>query len=323
MAEKHAFSFQPLLFALLGALFCFLIVQGNELNFCTTEGCNLYHDMTVAGISMWWIGLASFAVLACLALLAPPAFGRFVSGLMLFGDCGLLTLMSITAPCVNCLMVAVLFALTYRAFRKAQAQAHAKTLHTSLLLCLWGILFCINAGTVVRSELGSWAISGNEDARVHLYFSPSCPHCRDALQFYAGSVETAFYPIKDDADDIYRIHAMEQALAQGLNIEEALRAAQNAQKWESWLHLHPQILLLNLRLLRNKAHVFLAGSHGVPFLEYHGLPSLVSKELRKMRRQSQAAEQKPAPTPTLTPQGLPPELLVPEASQCTGATPCP
>ncbi|MBO4336240.1 MAG: hypothetical protein J5846_10500 [Desulfovibrio sp.] len=326
MPEKHAFSFQPLLFAVLGALFCFLSIQGNEVNFCTTAGCSLYHDLTIAGISMWWIGFGSFLLLACLALLAHPTLGLFIAGLMLLCDIGLLALMSVTAPCQNCLVVAICFALTFRAFRKAKALAKGKTgpAGTSWLLVLWLIGFCFNCGAVLRSELGSWPILGeSQEARVHLYFSPSCPHCRDAVNYYAGSVETAFYPVKEDDDDIYRIHAMQKALASGLNIEEALKAAQNAEKWSSLLDFHPAILLLNLRLLRNKAHVFLAGSKGVPFLEYRGMPSLIAKELRQKRAAFEKHEE-PQEPPSLAPssQNLPPELA-PAAEQCTGLTPCP
>lgn len=328
MPEKHAFFFQPLFFALLGAVFCFLSVQGNEVNFCTTAGCNLYHDVTIANISMWWIGLGSFCFLACLALLSHPALGLFCSALMLLADIGLLLLMSITAPCVNCLVVAIFFALTFRAFRKAHALASGRTgpSGTSWLLALWLIFFCINFGAVLRSELGSWAISGdNQEARVHLYFSPSCPHCQDAVSYYAGNVETAFYPVKEDADDIYRIHAMQEALSSGMNIEEALKAAQNAKKWEMWLDFHPEILLLNLRILRNKAHVFLAGSQGVPFFEYRGMPAFVVKDLRQKRHAletPQSSPEIPVQRPSFSPD-LPLELGNPTTEQCTGTSPCP
>ena len=79
-------------------------------------------------------------------------------------------------------------------------------------------------------------------------------------------------------------------------------------------------LLLRLRMLRNKAHVFMAGSQTVPFFEYHGLPAMLKKGTK------QQAGQAPLPlTPTLPPATGSAELpLDPQvAGQCSGTTPCP
>ena len=62
---------------LLAAAFCVWSAFGNDVNFCVTAGCSLYQDFTVGGVSLWWLGTGSFALLALLALLGPPPRGVF------------------------------------------------------------------------------------------------------------------------------------------------------------------------------------------------------------------------------------------------------
>lgn len=105
---------------LLAAAFCVWSAFGNDVNFCVTAGCSLYQDFTVGGVSLWWLGTGTFALLALLALLGAAAAGRLLAGLALLGDICLLLLMALTAPCVSCLVVAVFFALSYLGFRQAE-----------------------------------------------------------------------------------------------------------------------------------------------------------------------------------------------------------
>ena len=77
--------------------------------------------------------------------------------------------MSVTAPCVSCLIVAALFALIYAGFRQA---AHAASRSgqssdkpgRSVLLLAWGLLFIVNVGTALRTQADVWPITddGNE-----------------------------------------------------------------------------------------------------------------------------------------------------------------
>mgnify|MGYP000972099112 FL=1 len=112
--------------ALLAAAFCFWSAAGNDLGLCVTGGCALYQDATVAGVSLWWVGSGVFLLLGLLALLGAAGLGRALSALALLADTALLLLMALTAPCSNCLVVAVFFALLYRSFRKT-ALSRART----------------------------------------------------------------------------------------------------------------------------------------------------------------------------------------------------
>ena len=58
---------------LLAAAFCVWSAFGNDVNFCVTAGCSLYQDFTVGGVSLWWLGTGTFALLALLALLGADA----------------------------------------------------------------------------------------------------------------------------------------------------------------------------------------------------------------------------------------------------------
>lgn len=322
----------PLLMALLGLAFCVWSAFGNDINFCITAGCTLYQDVTVAGVSMWWIGAGVFGFLGTLALAGAAGIGRFCAALALLGDICLLALLAATAPCLLCLIVAIFFALTYRAFRRtgqtpAGLGRPATNSGTSMLLVVWTVLFIVNAGAVVRSESGVWPLLGDEeDAAVHLYFSPSCPSCREAVEALSGRVDVAFYPLAESEIDVHKVRAMEDLLDTGLSMADALADVQNIAEPEGlWGKIRPEQWFLRLRLLRNKAHVFGSGSNKVPFVEYRGLPASLAKVATPRKAQPEAT-----PKPKLEPvlpgapldDKLPVELAPLTNGHCPGNKPC-
>ncbi|WP_022656285.1 hypothetical protein [uncultured Desulfovibrio sp.] len=341
----------PLCIALLAAAFCIWSAFGNGVNFCVTAGCSLYQDFTVGGISLWWLGTGTFAVLALLALLGAAAPGRLLAGLALLGDICLLLLMALTAPCVSCLVVAVFFVLTYLGFRHAeQGQARGRGIQPrrSPLLLLWILLFTVNVGTVTRSQTAIWPIAEGDEATVRMFFSPSCPSCREGIDILSGHVDVAFYPLAENDSDVYRVAQMRRLLDTGMNLAEALGQSQNVPPARGFAALSPDLLWLRFRMLRNKAHVFSAGAQTVPFFEYHGLPSILIKQQARQNRQlagsaSNRTDMLAPPSPSQsrdTPSsardgqtGSQPEVqngqdaalpLTPQvAGQCRGTTPCP
>ena len=346
----------PLCIALLAAAFCIWSAFGNDVNFCVTAGCSLYQDFTVGGISLWWLGTGTFAVLALLALLGAAAPGRLLAGLALLGDICLLLLMALTAPCVSCLVVAVFFALTYLGFRQAeQGQARGRGIQPrrSALLLVWVLLFTVNVGAVARSQTAIWPITeGDDEATVRMFFSPSCPSCREGIDILSGHVDVAFYPLAENDSDVYRVAQMRRLLDTGMNLAEALGQSQNVTPPRGLAALSPDLLWLRFRMLRNKAHVFSAGAQTVPFFEYHGLPSMLVKQQARQNRQPAGSASNrtdrrtdiPAPPPPAQSQETPSSArddqtggqpgaqdgqdaalpLDPQvAGQCGGAAPCP
>ncbi|MDE7064725.1 MAG: hypothetical protein K2O70_04550, partial [Desulfovibrionaceae bacterium] len=286
-------------------------------NLCVTAGCSLFQDFTVAGVSMWWFGAAAFTLLCILSLVGSVTLGVVAAGLCLFLDVLLLVLMLLTVPCVGCLFAALLFALSYMAFRHG-ATPRDKETGRSVLLWIWLGLFLINVGAVVRAQAGSWAMRGPEDASVRMYFSPSCSVCREGVNALSGRVNVAFYPVAENSEDVLRIAAMIRGLEDGNSMSEALKAAQKEHATAGFLEGYsPDMLLLRFRLLCNKAHIFASGGQSVPFFEYHGLPSSLTEPA------GQRAARSPASSQQSTDYTLPIEPDV--AGSCGGpnAAPCP
>lgn len=308
----------PLLVGVLGAAFCIWSASGNAINLCVTAGCSLFQDFTVAGVSMWWFGAAAFTLLCVLSLVGSAALGVVAAGLCLFLDALLLVLMLLTVPCVGCLFAALLFALSYMAFRHG-ATPRDKETGRSILLWIWLGLFLVNVGAVVRAEVGTWAMHGPEDASVRMYFSPSCSVCREGVNSLSGRVNVAFYPVAENSEDVLRIAAMIRGLEDGNSMSEALKAAQKENATAGFLEGYsPDMLLLRFRLLCNKAHIFASGGQSVPFFEYHGLPSSLAEPA------GQRAARPPVPSQQQsTDYTLPIEPDV--AGSCGGANaaPCP
>ena len=325
MKQAYGIPGGALASAFLGMLFCLWTALGNEVAFCVTAGCSLYQDLVIAGLSLWWIGAAAFAALLCLALLGAVPAGHRLAGLILLADVLLLLLMALTAPCVSCLVVACFFALTYWLFGRAlhRDQRHAARL--PLLLAVWLVLFVVNAGQVLRLQGDVWAVSENPDqATVRMFFSPSCAACREGINLLSGSVDVAFCPVAENDADVARVERMLALLEEGRSLREAVAGCQDVDEPGPWAFLHPGQWGLRLRLQRNRAHIFSAGSRTVPFFEYRGLPAMLRKQAQPpapARTGEPVIRFSPATGPAFPDAGLPLEPQV--AGQCGGPAPCP
>ena len=320
MKKSRAILVGPFIFSILGIIFCVWSALGNEVNFCVTAGCTLYQDFNIGGLSMWWIGTGAFTLLAACALFGQADSGRVLGAVFLTGDICLLVLMAFTAPCVSCLVVAFLFALCYWFFRRhATLPSSASAFSSSCLLLVWLAFFIINVGQAARSQIDIWPILDESgEARGRMFFSPSCRFCIEGINLLAGNVRMAFYPVAENDEDVFRILKIRELLAEGDNLAEAIVKSENTPVPGFFASLFPDILLLKFRLLCNKAHVFAAGSRGVPFFEYLGLPPEIRKRIEEPDSSSQLTL--PEKTPKTGNAALPPELL---DGQCTGNEPCP
>lgn len=324
MKRPHQLFPGILSIAVLAAAFCIWSAFGNEVNICVTSGCALFQDTAIAGISLWWAGGVTFTALAAAALMGAAQLGLVLAGLALLGDICLLLLMAVTAPCVSCLIVASLFAIIYSCFRHAAHNSRSplpgEKPGRSLLLFLWGLLFIVNAGTALRTQADVWPITDNgNEASVRMFFSPSCPSCQEGIALLSGHVDVAFYPLAENEADIYRVARMQRLLDNGVSLADAVAKSQDVTAQSTMAATAPDMLLLRLRMLRNKAHVFMAGSQTVPFFEYHGLPSMLKKTARQPAGQAQAPAAQTPPSP-IGSADLP---LDPQVSgQCSGTTPC-
>ncbi len=261
----------PLLTSLLGLVFCAWSASGNAL-LCFSQGCALSQDMSIGGLSLWWIGCAAFGTLTLLSMSGRPWLGMLVAGLCLLLDILLLLLMLITTPCTNCLIVALFFALTYMAFR--YTGKGDEVMRRSWLVLFWSVFFIGNCTALFALQVESWPMYGAEKASIRLYFSPSCTSCREAVVALANNPDVAFYPVAEKPEDIQTIAIMLDGLSTGDNMAQALdRALQSAPDAVP----NAPSYLLHFRMYCNEAYVWNAGSPVVPFIEYHGLPTFLSK----------------------------------------------
>ncbi len=302
----------PLLCALLGLAFCAWYAWGNSIELCLTAGCEVSSDMTIGGVSLWWYGCTAFALLTIASFSGRPGLGVFVSGMCLLADILLLLVMLTTAPCSSCLVVALLFALTFLSFRYADTSQEKRS--RSYLWYFWLILFVINAGAVVRESFDPWSIQAptSGESTVNLYFSPSCPSCADAVKAFEGNAQVAYYPVTENENDALLIAHMLSHMEKGKSLVQALNEVRGTTvTGQSPLNIFTEISL-QFNLMKNKGHVLASGSSVIPFIEYKGLPAFL-------------VPKKPTPKPTAvvqeqsTPASISVPPVAPPVSSQTGA----
>ena len=262
----------PLVPALLGLLFCIWNTIDAVSVPCFTLGCSIQHSFTLAGISLWRIGACSFALLTLCALAGFLAAGRLLAGAMLICDSALLLLMTASAPCLSCLITALLMAASFALF------CHSAPCRTALapsLFLVWGLTFCMAAGQLVHSLASPLAIAGPADPaalRMNIYFSPSCSACRRLVQGMPQDAASfsAWYPVAETEQDLAAIAAMHKALIAGKDLHEAFTEAQNAPKadFPERIALFP----LQIRLWINRGHVLEGGQNALPYITVYGVP---------------------------------------------------
>lgn len=270
ISQQHSSpSWGSFILALLGVAYCAVLASPLQESLpCPSSGCHLFRDVAVAGISFWWIGTAAFAALALLCLSRFHALALLAAGLCLAADCVLLVVMFFTAPCLTCLGAALLFAIIYFCLRRPASARYQTATPTrpSLLLLLWGALFIANLGAAAAEQAGDWILTGPAESDRRVYFSPSCPACREAISVFAG--QAAFIPVAENDEDYQAIINMHAAVQDGKSITEALAAA-----YAEPVSLSPDAyVLLRLRLLRNKGTVLGLGFTKLPLLMINGMP---------------------------------------------------
>lgn len=285
-SQEQRFLPLPFFLALAGILFSLWNLWGDASALCVTEGCALFRDFSLAGISMWWLGVAGFSVLLLVAIPGFSGLGVALAGLGVALDCLLLAVMLVTAPCFSCLIIGLLLALTFASFRWASRQEQRLRVPASLspLLAVWTLLFVVNAGGVVRDSVGPWELAGPsgqageaEPAAVHIYFSPSCSACLTLARSYdaARAGAAVWYPVAENGRDLLIIDDISRRMDEGAPLGQALDAALAAAPTQAsaFALARPGMLWLQFRLWRNSAHVLNAGSPRLPFVEIHGLPA--------------------------------------------------
>lgn len=269
--QRLPVSWLSVCISLIGAVYCAAQVAPLPVSVpCPGNGCALFQDFTVFGISLWWVGVAYFTVMALLCLRRAHGLAGLASAAALVADAVLLAIMLATASCISCLGAGLLIALLYLVLRR-----HGRTKTSipgpSYLLFAWGGLFfaaLLFAGT---ESLGPWQLTNPQNADRRVYFAPSCPACRDAITVFAGSA--VFIPVAENADDHAAIYGMQKALAEGKTMVQALDVVMKAQR-EGTIAKPPVLasFALQVKLARNKAEVMRLGFTQLPLIMINGMP---------------------------------------------------
>lgn len=283
MIVRRPLPVLPLCVCLAGLLFCLWVHLTGGESLCLTDGCALFQDFRLAGVSLWQAGIVLFSLLLALCLLRLVRIARVCAAFALAADALLLGVMLFTAPCVNCLIAALFIAAAFVALSRADGSGGYP--HRSPLLMLWGTLFLFALSGIIRDSAAPWSpIPQDGTTSVHVYFSPSCRACQTLVELAPRMKDARWFPVAEDSRDVWLIHAMDEALAAGATLPEAVRQAQNvvpgladfdsAPGWRLGL-LKPEMLLLQFRLWKNHARVLAAGSDRLPFVQYLGLPAFL------------------------------------------------
>jgi hypothetical protein len=258
------YRFIPVLttISLAGFLFCLLSALGITDTLCLTQGCEVYQEYTVAGISFYWIGAAVFLILGLMSL-GPGAYGllAILTGLFLVGDFVFLIIQFLLWPCTSCLIVAALLG----SFAWILA-GHVKP-GLRLLCMVWLLLFSANILHLARDSIPPWPVLGQNNAEIQVFFSPTCPACRQVVENFLRDpdLEThvAFYPLAKNNDDHHRISLLVRSLRQGMPAAQAF-----AIHWQTLLQQDnlEQDWNLVFNLWRNQLHLAKKGATQVPLI---------------------------------------------------------
>ncbi len=277
-AQTSPTPWPALFFALLGLVWCgYIAFPTASPPPCSTSGCALFRDSRLAGLSLWWVGGAFFFILSILCLRGKRELGRLLALLALLADAILLLIMFLTAPCFDCLVVAALTGLCYYCLRPTNGGWFMETAAPSLLLPIWFGLFLGNCVVTFNERAPAYTLGNTSSSEVRLYFSPSCPACREAIASLGD--KALLYPVEEREGDFEAIIRFEALLQAGKSRPEALRLSLEQDGPLPELSLFRKSLL-SLQLLRNKAAVLRQGFRVLPLVQINGMPGFKKPRLQ-------------------------------------------
>lgn len=289
--KAHGILILPFILTILGILFCFWNLLAPSTVPCISSGCNLYQGGEFGGLTFWWFGILGFGLLAILSVLGRAKIGLFIAGFGLCIDIILFITMVMTLPCIACMFVGLLLALTFYFFRKrvflAESDSEDIKSNSSVILICWGFFFILNIILVVKgAAVTPWALpvgDTSSSSSVVIYFSPSCMACQKLIMNLAESEvqKSSWYPVAEKSSDIAVIAKLEQLLkSKKFTLAEAFSLSISAQPFTILEKLSPNHILLQLKLWINRSHVLKDGDGRMPLLEFRGVPSMLFSSVK-------------------------------------------
>lgn len=288
--KAHGILMLPFVLTILGILFCFWNLLAPSTVPCISSGCNLYQGGELGGLTFWWFGIFGFGLLAILAVIGRAKIGLFIAGVGLCVDIILFITMVITLPCIACMFVGLLLALTFYFFRKrvflAGSDSEDIESNRSVILICWGFFFILNIILVIKGTVAPWALpvgDTSSSSSVAIYFSPSCMACQKLIMNLAESEvqKSSWYPVAEKSSDIAVIAKLDQLLkSKKFTLAEAFSLSILTQPLTTLEKLSPNHILLQLKLWINRSHVLKNGDGRMPLLEIRGAPSMLLSSIK-------------------------------------------
>ena len=284
--EKQNIPLLPAGVSAAGLLFCLWVASTGGKELCLTDGCSLFQDFRIAGISLWHAGAAFFTLLLLLCLSRRLETARLLASLALWADAALLAVMVFTSPCANCLIVGSIIATS-----RYVLHLHEKRKKTPYSLAAWCLLFICCTSGLAKELAGPWSLTETASPQTRVWFSPSCPACRSLASNASSFASTAWNPVSENTRDIWVIAEMTRLFHAGRPLPEAIAEADASvpplPDFEGLLSyrtglLRPEMLLLQFRLWRNKAHVLASGSPRIPLVEFSGIPAFMQENPKSL-----------------------------------------
>lgn len=248
-----------------GVIFCAGAAMGKAQALCVTEGCALYKDYSLFGISLWWVGCAAFSALLILALLKKRTLLYFAALLCAVGDLYFLAWMALSVPCINCLVAGGLFFLVLLTVTLTPPRlSPVRRKWGGVVIAAWLVLASPNLFAVGWELSGPWAMAAPAKTYEKIYFSPTCPVCVRLVNARLAEENpiAAYYPVPKSTEDIQRFQVMQEQMENGASFADAWQAAlaplSKEQKTAGvgWM--------LKWRLYRNRISVMRMGVNQLP-----------------------------------------------------------
>ncbi|MBI5594387.1 MAG: hypothetical protein HY881_28395 [Deltaproteobacteria bacterium] len=245
-----------------GLFFCLLSAFRMTDMLCVTQGCSVYEDLSLFGVSLYGFGSAAFFMLLCFAIARQGRYLLMASACFLMLDSVFLTTQILLWPCMKCLVVAALFGAVM-----AAAMIRERKIWMKWVVSVWFLLFFADVAAIAKESVSPWPIFGSDAAPVHLFFSPTCPSCQeiiDALMAKTDApIQIALYPISKNSEDTGKIMFLEKQLKNGTALKEAMASYQEAKEVNT---NDPAYLRTILNTFKNMLALSRMGVTHVPFL---------------------------------------------------------
>jgi hypothetical protein len=231
---------------------------------CVTDGCALHENTAIFGLSLWWWGTMAFAALLGLSLWGGATLAALAGFACLAADAAFVAYMALTAPCLTCLMAGALF-LVYALAAGRRAGGLGRV--SMAVVLVWGLAFSPNLFAMAREAMRPWPMVGTETAAVRLFFSPTCPACRDAVASLSRLDKPflGFFPIAGTEEEVRMVARTVEGLSSGLSLPEALARSGEGQPARVDVGLR-------WRLFKNRIAYLGGRPEGVPHLQINGWP---------------------------------------------------